>query len=264
MSACWCASCRSASSQQRDFHIQLLDGPGGDRKCSQFVFEVARETRYIRDTAPRLDADERRPAWLRPDAQIGRIRKVHSQPRPVVGAVGHRTAAQLFENHDVLLEEGIIQDETAPVQRCWLRVWRQQSMVVEAADRRSFFVFELYEVCGTWLTVGQGPAQAGVVAHAGCHWRAPEVAHGAFDGKCGAVQCKTDIQLKLKWIHLQGRLVRAQPERGRGGALRNDLEWPVAGKSVTGKLVSVCANPIGAAGQIANEGEEDGCASWPD
>src|SRR5690349_15544225 len=78
-SACSCVSCRSASSQQREAHIQLLDRAGGDREHAELVLEVAREAGGVRNPVPWLDTDERRVAGLRPDAEIGRIGIIHAQ-----------------------------------------------------------------------------------------------------------------------------------------------------------------------------------------
>src|ERR1700730_14201617 len=140
----------------------------------------------------------------------------------------------------------------------------QQPTRVETPDRRTFVVRELDEVGRPRLTIRQRPAQSRVIADARRHLFLADVAYCARHRERCTVQGAVHVQLEVEWIHLQRGLVRAQSESGPGGARGDNVEWPDAGKAMSGKGVDLRADTVTATCQRADYWKQERRATRPD
>src|SRR3954453_9129790 len=96
--------------------------------------EIRVEIELTGITAPRLDAEERHAARLRPDSKLTKTFPGQFEPGSLGADEPDRSAGRLVENDGVVIEQTFGEWKTTPLDRRGLRPFAQQA-AGQAADR---------------------------------------------------------------------------------------------------------------------------------
>src|SRR5256885_11486668 len=116
----------------------ILQGDWSSDVCSsdlKFAVEVDRACNAM----PRLDAQERRPAGLGPDAQLVESLPRHFDRRPLFGGITHAGAGRPIQNDGVVIEQPLGERERLALDGRGLRRWEHEP-VFQTADRRRLII----------------------------------------------------------------------------------------------------------------------------